>query len=117
LRGGKKGKKDKMKDEIPLKEAGEEYARVMECYGNCEFLLMCSDGIKRRGKLRGALKIRNVRIFKDDTLLVSLRDFGSPGSMMASASSANNVDKVDIIYKYREDDIPVRIELEEREGF
>ena len=120
LFGGKNGKGGKrsprVEIDVPLKESGQEYARVKECFGNCEFLLVCADNTERRGKLRGALKHKKVRIFKDDTLLVALRDFGSPDSSR-SLAGVTNENKVDIIYKYREHEIPVRIEVREDDGF
>jgi len=121
LRGGLKHKgkggrrRPKSDVDIPFKESGQEYARVKECFGNCEFLLMCADGIERRGKLRGALRLRRVRIFKDDTLLVSFRDFSSSEKPQL-LSSADSTAKVDIIHKYREEDVPVRIEMGEEDG-
>jgi len=118
LRGGAKHKgkggnrKPRAELEVPLKESGQEYARVKDCLGMCEFLLVCADGIERRGKLRGALKYKHkrVRVFKDDTLLVAFRDFSCPNSKQPLAS-VDNYAMVDIIHKYREDDIPVRIEI------
>ncbi len=83
-------------DNIPDREDGQEYARVLEPLGNCRFMLLCADGVKRQASLAGSLR-RRVKIYKDDHILVSLRAFGLGCVEMLDGSSGC---QADIIHKY-----------------
>jgi translation initiation factor 1A len=77
--GGKKHKKGKNKNEerkreLPFKEDGQEYARVINMLGNGRVQIKCSDGAERLGIIRGSMRKRDW-VNKDDVLLVSLREF------------------------------------------
>jgi translation initiation factor 1A len=74
-----------------FKDAGQEYAIVEDIYGHGRYKCMCQDNVSRLCILRGSLRKGSVRICKQDTVLVSLRDFQD--------------DKADIIHVYTQDEV------------
>tara|TARA_B110000908_G_C10248071_1_gene450071 strand:- start:1030 stop:1482 length:453 start_codon:yes stop_codon:yes gene_type:complete len=72
------------------KISGQEYAWIMEKYGDGRFRAICYDKVKRLAILRGALRGK-IRVEKGDVVLVSIRDFQD--------------DKVDIIAKFTNEEI------------
>lgn len=73
--------------ELTLKEEGQEYATVLRMVGEGRLIARCADGVERLCHIRGALK-KKIWIIKDDTILISLRDFQDG--------------KADVIVKYSE---------------
>jgi translation initiation factor 1A len=87
-------KKNAMKhnksSELVLKEAGQEYAKVISLVGEGRLMAQCMDGIDRLCHIRGTLK-KKVWIVKDDLILISLRDFQD--------------EKADVLVKYTEQEV------------
>ncbi len=55
------------------REEGQEPARVIKLFGNCNVQLYCNDGRTRVGHIRGSMQ-KKVWINVGDIVLVSLRD-------------------------------------------
>jgi translation initiation factor 1A len=87
--------------DLYLKDQDQVYGKVIQPLGGARFLVSCFDGISRiclvRGKFRNKKLLSNsesTRLFwiqKDDTVLVSLREFEPK--------------KGDIIYKYTKPEV------------
>ena len=97
-KGGKKGRRGKgntepIQRELVTKEDDQEYAQVIKPLGDKRFELMCFDGIKRIGHVRGKFHKR-VWIEANDVVLVGLR-----GTCDTSDT------KSDIIWKYTMDEV------------
>ena len=77
-RGGKKHKRNKNyaseNSSLRIKAAGQEYAKIVTCKGNCRFDVECSDGKNRAAILCGSMRKRRY-VNNGDLVLVSLRDF------------------------------------------
>ena len=77
-KGGKNRKKGKgtiaVNKELLRKESGQEYGQVIKLSGDCRLEVLCFDGMKRLGHIRGKFR-RRVWIGKDDLVLVGLRDY------------------------------------------
>ena len=94
LKGGSKHKKFKnsntseitAKDMI-LKEENQDYAKVEKLLGNCRVELLCNDGEKRLGIIRGNMR-KKQWINSNSIVLYSVRDYEK--------------DKVDIIHVYKD---------------
>lgn len=78
IKGGKKHKRNKNyaseNKTLRLKEPGQEYAKVINCKGNCRFDVLCCDGKTRAAILCGAMRKRKF-INQGQLILVSIRDF------------------------------------------
>ena len=60
--------------ELPIREDGQAYARVVKMVGNGRLLAACADGVERLGIIRGSMRKREwVRV--GDTVLVALREY------------------------------------------
>lgn len=81
--------KHKEERQLTFRHDGEEYAKIIKVLGNRRFECECFDGKVRLGRVRGSMKRTKVQL--DDIVLVSLRDFQD--------------DKVDIVLKYKENEI------------
>ena len=82
--------------DIQLKTVDQEYAIIMEKFGDGRFLVQCDDGIERIGKVKGSLRNR-VRFNVNDYVLLALRpDFNSYSSIMKKDFK----ETADIILKY-----------------
>lgn len=89
-RGGKhhrRGKHDTddKKAELEFKVDGQAYAQVLKTLGNGHFELLCDDGTKRLGHIRGSMN-RKIWIAVGNLVLVSLRNYQDT--------------KCDVIHKY-----------------
>ena len=60
--------------DIRLPEEGELLARVMKLLGSDQVLVKCTDGITRRGRIRGKLK-RRIWIRDNDIVILAPWDF------------------------------------------
>ena len=91
-KGFKRGKKDTLKKELPLRIDGEtEYAKINTLLGNGRAQVIILDsGESKLGHIRGSM-YKKVWINKNDIVLVSLRDFENT--------------KCDIIFKYDDDQV------------
>ena len=78
IKGGKKHKRNKNyaseNKTLRLKEPGQEYAKVINCKGNCRFDVLCCDGKTRAAILCGAMRKRKF-INQGQLILDSIRDF------------------------------------------
>lgn len=74
-----------------FKDHGQEYAVVEDIFGHGRYRCACHDKTTRLCILRGSLRKSSVRIYKGDTVLVSLRDFQDG--------------KADIIHVYAPDEV------------
>ena len=74
-----------------FKDHGQEYAVVLEIFGHGRYSCACNDNTTRLCILRGSLRKGSTRIYKGDTVLVSLRDFQDG--------------KADIIHVYAQDEV------------
>lgn len=82
--------------DIQLKSVDQEYAIIMEKFGDGRFLVKCDDGIERIGKVKGSLRNR-IRFNVDEYVLLALRpDFNSYSSIMKKDFK----ETADIILKY-----------------
>lgn len=93
-KGGKnrrRGKNDTggQKRELILKEEGQEYAQITKMLGNGRLEVLCFDGIKRMGHIRGKLR-KKVWMGQGDIILVCLRDFQD--------------DQCDVVHKFNSDE-------------
>jgi translation initiation factor 1A len=106
IKGGSKHKKYARQRENVIdvniknlkKDNEQEYAHVLNVLGNCRFDLICSDGKKRLGCLRGSMKKRKW-VNRGDCVLVGLRDFQD--------------DKCDIIHVYQSEQVQVLVKKSE----
>jgi translation initiation factor 1A len=80
---------DDKKAPIEFKKDGEAYAQVLKTLGNSRFELLCDDGVKRIGHVRGSMQ-RKVWITVGNLLLVALRNYQDA--------------KCDIMHKYSAED-------------
>ncbi len=60
--------------EIRLPEEGELLGRVIKLLGSDQVLVKCTDGITRRGRIRGKLK-RRIWIRDNDIVIIAPWDF------------------------------------------
>jgi translation initiation factor 1A len=60
--------------EIRLPEEGELFGRVIKMLGGENVVVKCSDGITRRGRIRGKLK-RRIWIRDNDIVIIAPWDF------------------------------------------
>jgi translation initiation factor 1A len=60
--------------EIRIPEEGELFGRVLKMLGGENVLIKCTDGITRRGRIRGKLK-RRVWIRDNDIVIIAPWDF------------------------------------------
>ena len=74
-----------------FKEHGQEYAVVQEIFGHGRYRCVFYDKTTRLCILRGSLRKSKMRIYKGDTVLVSLRDFQDA--------------KADIIHVYAQEEV------------
>lgn len=95
--GKRKGKKNQNKHskrhekrELEYKDDGQEYAQVTKMLGNGRVDVLCIDGVKRLGIIRGAMR-NKIWINLRDVVLVGLRDFQD--------------NKCDILLKYTSDEV------------
>ena len=95
--GKRKGKKNQNKHskrhekrELEYKDDGQEYAQVTKMLGNGRVDVLCIDGVKRLGIIRGAMR-NKIWINLSDFVLVGLRDFQD--------------NKCDILLKYTSDEV------------
>lgn len=92
--GGKNKKKGKKFNEsgreLQFKEEGEEYGQNVRLLGDCRLEILCPDGVKRAGHIKGSLR-KKVFINMGDIVLVSIREF--------------EPEKCDILLKYTEDEV------------
>jgi len=78
-KGGKNRKRgtnknEDVKRELVLKEEGQEYAQIIKTLGNNRLEVLCANGQKAIGVIRGAIR-RKMWICVGDIVLVGLRDF------------------------------------------
>jgi len=86
----RKGTKGQEKRELEYKDDGQEYAQVTKMLGNSRVDVLCMDGVKRLGIIRGSMR-NKVWIRFSDFVLVGLRDFQD--------------DKCDILLKYTTEEV------------
>ncbi len=60
---------------IRLPEEGEIFGRVLKLLGGENLMVKCTDGITRRGRIRGKLK-RRVWIRENDIVIIAPWEFG-----------------------------------------
>jgi len=95
-RGGKHKHQKKRKktsrtaSELVYKDDGQEYARILRLLGGPNLEILCEDGIKRMGVIRGNMR-NKVWVTIGDYLLVSLRDFQD--------------EKCDVLLKYTQENV------------
>lgn len=76
--------------EVPVREEGQQYARVTKMLGNGRLMAACGDGVERLCKIRGSMRRREwVRV--GDVVLVALRDFQD--------------DKADVVFRYQDAEV------------
>lgn len=97
-RKGKKNRDVTNVHETIFKEDGMGYGYIDKSYGNGRFNVVCEDGLKRMGILRGSLR-KKVWIVGGDFILYGIRDFQD--------------DKIDIVHKYTNDDVSKLYRYEE----
>ena len=95
-KGGKGAKKMKNSVEsnriLLFKEVGQEYAVVQDMLGHGRCTCACTDNVSRLGIIRGNMrKGATNRVYKGDTVLVSLREFQDQ--------------KADIVHLYTTDEV------------
>ena len=92
--GGKNKKKGKKLGneprELAFKEDGQDYGQNVRLLGDCRLEILCTDGIKRDGHIRGTMR-KKVFINMGDVVLVSIRE--------------HEPEKCDILLKYTEDEV------------
>lgn len=102
--GGKGAKRQSNKNsdtssrKLLLKEASQEYGKIIKCLGNCKFEVFGMDGKPYLGILRGNMK-KKVWVNVNNYVLFTYRDFQD--------------NKVDIIYKFHDDETRRLIKLGE----
>lgn len=92
--GGKNKKKGKKfvetKRELEFKQEGEDYGQSIRLLGDCRIEILCSDGKKRSGHIKGSMR-KKIFVNMGDIVLVSLNQYED--------------DKCDIVLKYTDDEI------------
>ena len=93
--GGKSKKKAKKKTtdvtrELVFKEEGQEYGQNIRLLGDCRLEIICSDGIKRDGHIRGSMR-KKIYINMNDIVLVQINEY--------------EPEKCDIILKYTDEEV------------
>tara|TARA_B110000858_G_C17582664_1_gene371922 strand:+ start:163 stop:534 length:372 start_codon:yes stop_codon:yes gene_type:complete len=91
--GGKRKhqkKRKKTTSELVYKDDGQEYARILRLLGGPNLEILCEDGIKRMGVIRGSMR-NKVWVTTGDYLLVSLREFQD--------------EKCDVLLKYTQENV------------
>jgi len=76
--------------ELVYKDDGQEYAKILRLLGGPNLELMCEDGIKRMGIIRGNMR-NKIWLSIGDYVLVSLREFQD--------------EKCDVLLKYGLDNV------------
>jgi translation initiation factor 1A len=73
--GKRQVKSEKELKDTRLPEEGEIFGRVLKLLGGENLLVKCTDGITRRGRIRGKLK-RRVWIRENDIVIIAPWEFG-----------------------------------------
>ena len=73
--GKRQVKSESQLKEIRLPEEGEIFGRVLKMMGGENLLVKCTDGVTRRGRIRGKLK-RRVWIRENDIVIIAPWGFG-----------------------------------------
>ena len=76
--GKRQVKSESALKEIRLPEEGELFGRVLKMLGGENVMIKCTDGITRRGRIRGKLK-RRVWIRDNDIVIIAPWDFNESG--------------------------------------
>ncbi len=74
LVGKRQVKNERALKEIRITEEGELFGRVLKMLGGENVVVKCSDGITRRGRIRGNLK-RRIWIRDNDIVIIAPWDF------------------------------------------
>ena len=74
IMGKRQVKSESALKEIRLPEEGELFGRVLKMLGGENVLIKCTDGVTRRGRIRGKLK-RRVWIRDNDIVIIAPWDF------------------------------------------
>ena len=72
--GKRQVKNESALKEIRLPEEGEMFGRVLKMLGGENVMVKCTDGVTRRGRIRGKLK-RRVWIRDNDIVIIAPWDF------------------------------------------
>jgi len=72
--GKRQVKNESALKEIRIPEEGELFGRVLKMLGGENVMIKCTDGITRRGRIRGKLK-RRVWIRDNDIVIIAPWDF------------------------------------------
>lgn len=89
-----------------LRDEEQDYAKILSILGDCRFMVKLEkSGNEVIGHVRGSMKTKNksLWIYKEDIVLVSLREFQS--------------EKVEIIHKYNNEEIKKLIKKGELSNF
>jgi translation initiation factor 1A len=78
------------KRDVPVREDGQDYARVTKMLGNGRLLATCTDGKERLCIIKGSMRKREW-VYVGDTVLVGLRSYQDG--------------KADVIFKYQPTEI------------
>jgi translation initiation factor 1A len=89
-RARRSGSHDNHASEMPLREDGQMYARVIQMVGNGRVQAVCDDGIKRLCKIRGSMRKRQW-VRAGDIVLAALRSFQD--------------EKADLVYRYEDSEV------------
>ncbi len=73
-RGKRQVKNESALKEIRIPEEGELFGRVLKMLGGENVMIKCTDGLTRRGRIRGKLK-RRVWIRDNDIVIIAPWDF------------------------------------------
>ncbi len=84
--GKRQVKNESQLKELKIPEEGELFGRVIKMMGGENVLVKCTDGITRRGRIRGKLK-RRVWIRDNDIVIIAPWGFGDE-------------DRGDILWRY-----------------
>ena len=84
--GKRQVKNESALKEIRLPEEGEMFGRVLKMLGGENVMVKCTDGLTRRGRIRGKLK-RRVWIRDNDIVIIAPWDF-------------NEVERGDIVWRF-----------------
>ncbi len=84
--GKRQVKNESALKEIRLPEEGEMFGRVLKMLGGENVMVKCTDGITRRGRIRGKLK-RRVWIRDNDIVIIAPWDF-------------NEAERGDIVWRF-----------------
>ena len=74
IMGKRQVKNESALKEIRIPEEGELFGRVLKMLGGENVMVKCTDGITRRGRIRGKLK-RRVWIRDNDIVIIAPWDF------------------------------------------